>query len=131
MPSTVLGHDRLGHRELFQRDDALLAAVTALAGAAEGQFDAAAGAIAVDEDLAGAHALRDALLAPAVLGPDGGDEAIIGAVGGLDRVVLVLEGEGGEDGAEDLLLLQPVAARHGAEQRRRDVEAAIRHSLRD
>ena len=37
-------HDRLGDRELLQRHEALLAAMAALAGAAEGQFDATAGA---------------------------------------------------------------------------------------
>ncbi len=56
----VVLHHGLDDREFLQREKALLASVTALLHAAERQFDAAAGAVAIDEDLAGPNAPGDA-----------------------------------------------------------------------
>lgn len=51
---------------------------------AEGQFDAAARAKAVNEYLASADRLGDAMLARAILGPYARDQAEFGAVGEAD-----------------------------------------------
>ena len=66
---------RLQHAEPVQRFQALLAAVAGFADAAERQLDAAAGAIIVDEHLAGADTLGEPHLPAAIGGPDAGDEA--------------------------------------------------------
>src|SRR3954468_5800080 len=83
--SPVVHHDGLRGREFVQRLEALLAAVAGALDAAEGQLDAAAGAEAVDEDLAAAHGAGDPHRAPGVAGPDAGDEAVGRAVGEPDR----------------------------------------------
>src|SRR3954447_8010475 len=78
-------HDRLRGRELVEGLEALLAAVAGFLDPAEGQLDAAAGAVGVDEDLAAAHRPRDPRRAPGVAGPDAGDEAVGRAVGEARR----------------------------------------------
>ena len=85
-----------------------LAAVTALLHAAERQFDAAAGAVAVDEHLTRTNALGDARLAAAVAGPHRGDEAVVGRVGERDRVGLVFERHHGKHGTEHFVLRERV-----------------------
>jgi hypothetical protein len=54
----VLDGHGLQHREAVQRLEALLAPVAAALDAPEGQLDAAAGAVVVDEDLAAAQLAR-------------------------------------------------------------------------
>src|SRR5690606_1244618 len=78
---SVIEHDSLCRAHIIERLEALLAAVAGTLEAAEGKLDAAAGAIAIDEDLAGANALGDAMLARAVLRPGLGDEAVVGGIG--------------------------------------------------
>ena len=68
-----------------QRLDALPAADPGALHAAERQLDAAAHAVAVDEDLPGADARRDAVGAAQVARPDARDEAVGRGVGERDR----------------------------------------------
>src|SRR4051794_603785 len=70
--SAVELHEGLGGAHLFEREKTLLAPVPTFLHTAEGQFHAPASPIGVDEHLPAVHGLGDALLAPAVLGPDGG-----------------------------------------------------------
>ncbi len=85
---------------------------------AEGQLDAAAGAVIVHEDLAAADLARQPQLARAVAGPDAGDQPVFGTVGDADRLGLVLEGDQHLHGAEDLLLGQRMAGIDLGKQRR-------------
>ena len=79
---------------------------------AERQFDAAAGAIAVDENLAAPHRPSDANRAPGVARPDARDQAIRRAIGEADGVGFVIEGQHRENRAEDFVIGERVAARH-------------------
>src|SRR5215510_2586682 len=67
--SSVLQHDGLEHREAVKRFEALLAAVSRMPDTAEGQLDAAARAVAVDEHLAAPDRAGDPELPAAVAGP--------------------------------------------------------------
>ncbi|KAG1243274.1 hypothetical protein G6F65_022508 [Rhizopus arrhizus] len=85
--------DGLQRGEAVQRFEALFTAIAGLARTTERQLHAAAGAESVDVDLAALDAARDALLAPAVLGPDGAQQAVVGGVGQADGVGLGIEGQ--------------------------------------
>ena len=62
------------------------------------------GLAAVDPDNAGLETLDELLAGRLVLGHDGSRQAELGVVGKAESLVSVLEGDGGQDGAEDLLL---------------------------
>src|SRR4051794_28273358 len=83
-----------------QRVDALAAAVAGALHAAEGQLDAAADAVGVDEHLAGADARGDSVRAAEVAGPDARDEPVARRVGKRDRFAIAGERHRGQDGAE-------------------------------
>ena len=91
-----------GH--IVERDKALLAAVAGFLHAAERQLDAAARAVAVDENLPGADLSRHPHRAIAVARPDAGDEAVVGGIGEAHRLGLVVERHRREDRAEHFLL---------------------------
>ena len=86
------GH-RLQRREAVQRLEALLAAVARVLDAAEGQLDAAARAVVVDEDLAALELARHAQRAAAVARPHAGHQAVGRAVGQGRGLFLAVEGE--------------------------------------
>ena len=67
--------------------------MTALAGPAERQFDSAAGAVAVDEDLPGADTLGDPLLTPAMVADAESAIAAIAARAENQRLQSMLSGE--------------------------------------
>jgi cytochrome c553 len=102
--SPVRDRDGLDGGEALQPLEGLLAAVARVLHAAEGQFDAAAGAVVVDEDLAGVDAVRHTQRAAAVARPDRGGQAVGRAVGQRRGFVLAVEGEGRQHRAEDLVL---------------------------
>ena len=97
--------------------------------AAERQLDAAAGAVVVDEHLAAAQRPRHPHLPGAVAGPDAGDQAVLGAVGDLDRLRLAVEGDQHLHRAEDLLLRERMVGGHVVDQRRLHVVAAARRAV--
>ena len=97
-----------------------------LAGAAEGQLDAAAGPVIVDEHLARADRLGEAHLPPAIGGPDAGDEAKVGAVGDGDGFRLAVERDHHLHRPEDFVLRQPVVGRDAGDQRRHEIMAVAR-----
>src|SRR5579884_3833073 len=74
---------------------------------------------------AGAQALRHPEDARALLRPDAGAQPVRRVVRLLDRLVRRAEGEDGEDGAEDLLLGDPVALRDVGEDGRREPVALL------
>ena len=78
----------------------------------------------VEADHAGLERLADAQRALEVAGVDVGDEAVLGVVGGGDRLVLVDEGRDRRDRAEDLL------AEHAARRRARRRARSARRSSR-
>src|SRR6185503_1433730 len=92
IPSPMKQRHGLQCRETVERFKTLFPSVARALDAAEGQLDAAAGAVIVDEDLAGGNGAREAQLAAAVASPDAADEAIRGAVGDRDRLLLAGEG---------------------------------------
>src|SRR5258706_10810568 len=114
-------------QKLFQAENAGLAAVARLLEAAERRVHVEGAA--VDVDLAGADAARDALGARPALGPHRAREAVGAVVGDADRVFLVLVGNDGEHRPEDLLLGDAHAVLHLAEHRGPHVEAAGGHAL--
>src|SRR6188472_1246333 len=99
-----MDRDRLQRREAVERLEALLAAVARVLHAAEGQLDAAARAVVVDEDLAAAQRPRHPHLPAAVAGPHARDETVPGAVGYRDGLGLAVERDQHLHRAEDLLL---------------------------
>src|SRR5688572_29266915 len=103
MSFPMMRGDRLQPREAVERLKSLLAAVARQADAAEGQLDAAAGAVVVEKDLARPQPARQPHRPAAVAGPDRGDEAVAGAVGDRHRLVLAVERDDHLDRAEDLL----------------------------
>src|SRR5690606_9297171 len=105
-----------------------LAAEATLLVATERAEDAGA-AVRVDGDHAGPQALRDAHGAADVPGPDRPGEAIVVRVRLADDVRLVLEGDNGEDRAEDLLAGDAHVVADAAEDRRLE-EVAFREVLR-
>src|SRR5258706_15857883 len=115
-------------QKLLEAEDPGFAAVARLLEAAEGRVHVEGAA--VDVDLAGADAARDALRARFVLGPHRAREAVGAVVGDADRVFLVLVGNDGEHRPEDLLLGDAHAVLHLAEHRGPHVVAAGRHALR-
>ena len=122
-------------REVVQRHESLLAAVTALARAAERQLDARAGAVRVDEHLSAPQPLRDPELAAAVTGPHRGDQAVLGGVGQPHGVRFVVERQHREHRPEHLFAGERTvraAPRRRASVRRRsppgDTPSAIRPS---
>ena len=111
--------------------EAFLAAVATLAPAAEGQFDAGAGTVAIHKDLAGADAFGHAHLATTITGPDGGDQTIVGGVGQSDGIGFVIEGQDGEDGTENFFTGEFGGWFGGAKKQGRDEVAGGVHSGRD
>src|SRR4029453_4313120 len=124
--SAVIDRNRLGRCKAVEGFKALLAAVARTLDAAERQFDSAAGAVIVDEDLPRVNGAREAELPPAVAGPDSTDKAEGRAVRQIDRLLLAVEGQYDLDRPEDLLLHEAVAGRNVADQRRRDIGATGR-----
>ena len=88
---------------------------------AEGQFDPAAGAVIVDEDLTHIQLARHAHLPRAVAGPQTRNQPVFGAIGDPQRLGLVLEGDQDLHRAEDLFLRKPVIGGHLGEKDRGDV----------
>src|SRR5690606_26596919 len=116
-PLSVMGRDGLERGEGVERLEPLLATVARFADAAEGQFNPARGAIVVDKDLSGPQPFRQPHLPPAVGGPDPGDQAVVGAVGDGDGVVLGVERNDDDGRAEDFLLRQRMIGSDVCEQR--------------
>src|SRR6185312_11994955 len=75
--SPMVEDDRLGCRHVVECLETLFAAVAGALEAAEGKFDAAAGAVAVDKNLARAHPLGHAVLAAAIPGPYAGNQPVV------------------------------------------------------
>src|SRR5215470_881971 len=94
--------------------------------AAEGELDAAARPVIVDEDLARADGAGEAQLPPAIARPDPGDEAIGRAVGDADCLGFVIEGDDDLDRAEDLLLREAMIGRHAVDEGGADIVPALR-----
>src|SRR5262245_43039120 len=105
-----------------ERPAAAVAADTGALVAAEGGVGVHRAA--VDLHGAGAERARDAHAARRVAGPHVAVEAVVGVVGEGDRLVLVGEGDGGDDGAEDLLPGDRHLVAGVGEERRLDVVAA-------
>src|SRR5918994_1857465 len=103
---------------------ALFAAVPALFEAAEGELDAAAGAVGVDVDLTGAQLVGEPVSRGDVAGPDGGDQAVVRAVGDAGGLLRVVEGRGDQHGAEDLLPRDPRVPRSPIEEGGLEEDAA-------
>src|SRR5688572_17014067 len=103
-------------------------AVPRLLEAAEGRVHVEGAA--VDVDLAGADAARDALRMRVVLRPYGAGEAVRRVVRDADGVLFVLVGDDREHRAEDLFLRDRHAVLHSSEDRRPHVVAARRRALR-
>ena len=79
---------------------------------------------AVDGDAAGAHPAGDREAARVVAGPHAARQAVAGVVGDADRVVLAVERDERQHGAEDLLAGDPHAVVHVGQDRRWHVPAA-------
>src|SRR5438093_11587020 len=120
-----LDRDRLDLGVGPQGLEALLAAVAGALVSAERQLDAAAGAVGVDVDLAGADLAGEPVRDPDVARPHGGDQSVIGGVRGADRLVGVAERRNGEDRAEHLLARDTRIRRYPVEQRGGEVIAAL------
>src|ERR1700746_3842340 len=84
-PRSELHDDCLGGGVGVERLDALLAPVSRLAEAAEGQFHGGAGAVGVHEDLSPVNLRGDAVRARQVRRPHRADQGVVGAVGQRDR----------------------------------------------
>src|SRR5436305_1994960 len=93
----------LGLEVLLETVDAVLPPDAALLVAAE-RHVRAVGAAAVDVDRAGADPLGHGERAVERCGEDAAGQAVVAVVGDPDCVVVVLERDDDEDGAEDLLL---------------------------
>src|SRR6185312_14066281 len=92
IPSLPVLQDDDFHRAiLLHRFHSLFAAMSALLDTAKREFDAAAGTIAVKENLTAFQRSRHAQLPRTIPGPDAGDQAVIGAVRKLDRLCFILE----------------------------------------
>jgi hypothetical protein len=100
--------------EAVQRLEALLAPVARVLDAAEGQLDAAAGAVVVDEHLAAVQLARHAQLAAAVAGPHAGHQAVGGAVGDRQGLGLAVERDHTCTGPKISSCARRCAGRHGA-----------------
>ena len=120
-PRTVLELHRLDLQELFEAELAELAAVARLLVAAERREQVEAAA--VDVDLAGAQAARDALGALGIARPHAAGQPVDGVVGDAHRVVFVLVGDDRQHRAEDLLLRDGHVGAHVGEHGRLDVVA--------
>src|SRR5437764_9885442 len=118
---------RLVLEELLQPVKPSLAAVARLLEAAERRVHVEGAA--VDVDLPGADAPRDALRARLVLGPNRAGEAVDGVVGDAHRFVLILVGNDREHRPEDLFLSDGHAVFDFAEYGGTHVVAAWRHAL--
>ena len=109
------GHG-LESSEAQQGLETLLASVPRGFDAPEGQLDATAGSVIVDEHLATADAPRHAQLTGSVTRPDPGHQAKVGRIGQCHRMVFVIKGQGREHRTKDFFLRQPVIDRHIAQQ---------------
>src|SRR5687768_13902397 len=119
-------HDHaLDLQVLHDRVEATGAAEAAVLVAAEGRAYDAGVAVGVDVDLAGLELAHERLGSADVVRPDGGSEAVLGAVSDLDRFVRVREAEDGEYGAKDLLLGDTHIGLDFVEEGRLDEEAAV------
>jgi hypothetical protein len=81
--------------------------------------------VVVDPDGAGAQALGDPDGPGRVAAPDGAGQAVGGVVGDGDRLVVVVEGDDGQDRAEDLLLGDPRGRVDPGEDGGGEVEATL------
>src|SRR5918997_3786993 len=79
----------------------------------------------VDRDLAGLQAPGELDRLAHVAGPDRGDQAVVGAVGDLEGLVVVVHRGDPEDRAEDLLLVDPHVRADVVEQGRLHEVAAL------
>src|SRR5262249_21653545 len=123
LPSAVADRDGLDLGKAAQPLEGFLAAETGMLDAAERQFDPAARAVVIDEDRAAPRLPREPHLPVAVPRPDRSHQAEFGTVGQLHRLVLVGEGEGRQNRAEDLLLREGDRRRNIAQQQGREIEA--------
>src|ERR1700724_2862875 len=98
----------LERRVFLERMKGLVTTMPGLLEAAEGRRDIAAG-VGVDVYGASPDVLDDLEGCIDVARPDGGVEAVIGIVGDPDGLVDILERNGGDDRAEDLLPGNPHA----------------------
>src|SRR4051794_8653976 len=124
--SAVFDDNGFGDTELAHGLEALFAAMTGPLDATKRQFDAAAGTVTVDEDLAALHGASDPHHAAAITAPHTGNQAELGAVGDADRVRLVLERDHRENRSEHFMAGQHVCGLHRSEQNRRHIVAVRR-----
>src|SRR5438067_12768048 len=134
MPYSFRRGDSCGHehvlelRVVLERVRAELASHSRLLEPAERRRDAH-GRVRVDRDRPGLERPGDPERPRPVRRPDRPREAVDGVVRDADRVGLVVEGDDRGDGAEDLLARGAVVVRDGAEDDRREPEAATLRSL--
>src|ERR1700756_3909930 len=102
LPPDVDPHS-LGLGEICYGFLAVLAAIAGVARATPGKADIR-GAERVGPNRAGLESPDEAVHAADVRAPDAGGEAVLGAVGHPDGVLIVVEADDGCDRAEDLLL---------------------------
>src|SRR5262245_25802020 len=100
--------DALHLRVLAHRVETHLATIAALPHAAERRARVHA-LVAVDPHHAGTQLAREAVRTRQVRRPESRAEAVVGAVGDPKRLVVVLEGQHGDERPEDLLLRDAVA----------------------
>src|SRR5947209_11221881 len=91
----------------------------------EGKLDAASRPVIVDVNLTCYDPLSQSHLSRPVARPHAGGQPVVGAVRDLDGVVLVLEGESGQNRTEDLLLCDRMIDRRISKKRRRIEEATV------
>ena len=120
--------DRFQRREAVERLETLLAAMARFAHASEGQLDASARAVVVDEHLPGAQRLGEAHLSPSVGRPDAGHETVAGPVGDCRGLGLVIEGNDDLDWPEDFFLGEAMTGGDIGEQGRGDIMSAVRRA---
>ncbi len=96
-----------------------------MAGSAKRQFDTAAGAVVVDEYLAGMQSSGESHLTSTIAAPDRGNQTEIGAVGNADRIFVIVKGDDHLHGAENFLLCQDVIRIHLCIECRRNVIASL------
>src|SRR6056297_184185 len=103
--------DILGLQVVPKRLTALFAAIAGFAVATKGRFNAACVPF-VDKDLTGAQMPRGAGCAIQIGGEDTRHQPVIGAIGNLDGLCVVAEGQHRQDRAKDLLLRDVHIERH-------------------
>ena len=88
----MVDDDRFGCGYMVQGFEAFFTTKSALFHASEGQFNPAAGAVAVDEDLSGPDAFDHAVSATVIAGPHRGHQSVGYVVSQMQRLGFIAEG---------------------------------------